>query len=238
MGLFDLFRSRRSRDDSESNAPADAGPERHQKLRDAWEAIETERFEDAASLAQQYTTSADSKLKLESKKLIALVHFRQQDYAAAAPLFKEVAAASDDAFEWFNVVTSATLAGDIPLGEEAFQQALKCQEAAGYSQQPSVPFMRLYFACALRDRGEHRRALAQIEELRSIYEQLKITDDHFLHMRGVPFLSQTMDVVVDVLRGLGDSFDANGWLDAFAEVVDDQGRAYLAMAKERLTNDE
>ena len=100
----------------------------------------------------------------------------------------------------------------------------------------SSPFIRQYYACALRDRGEFARAFEQVEELRAIYEQLKITDDTFVYIRGVPFLSHTMDVAVDVFRGLGDSFDWQQWVDAFAKNLDDEGREYLQSVKERLAS--
>jgi len=75
---------------------------------------------------------------------------------------------------------------------------------------------------------------SQIEELRSIYEQLKITDDTFVYIRGVPFLSHTMDVAVDVFRGLGESFAWSQWIDSFAEKLDDEGREYLESVAQRL----
>lgn len=214
----------------------DNKPERRPELRDAWRALETDELDTASSLAEKHVYALDADLARESKKIIALVQFRNKHYATAAPLFHEVAKSSTDAADWFNVCTSATLAGDVSLGEHAFQQALNSQQASGYAQQPSIPFMRQYFACALRDRHEYKKALEQIEELRAIYEQLKITDDTFVYIRGVPFLSHTMNVAVDVFRGLGGSFDASVWIDRFASKLDDEGREYLQMVKQRLVN--
>jgi tetratricopeptide (TPR) repeat protein len=173
-------------------------------------------------------------LSRQAKKFTALALFRKGDYAAAGDLFQELAADSHEAGDWFNVATSATLAGEIDLGERAFELACKCQEAAGYRQQPSLPLMRQWYAAALRDRGEFARSLRQIEQLRTIYEQLKITDDTFVYIRGVPFVSATMNVAVDVFRGLGDAFDGPAWIDAFARSLDDEGKQYLAEVKHRL----
>ncbi|MDE0937973.1 MAG: hypothetical protein OSA89_18840 [Mariniblastus sp.] len=233
MNLRDFFRFRRSRKDSDDAQP-DAEPLRRRELRNAWRALETEDFDTAAMLGQEHVNATDGELALESKKIVALAQFRKEHYSVATPLFQEIANSTNDVADWFNVVTSATLSDDINLGEHAFQQCLKCQESAGHSQQPSVPFMRQFYACALRDRGEFGKALEQIEELRSIYEQLKITDDTFVYIRGVPFLSHTMDVAIDVFRGMGDSFDPNGWIDSFASKLDDDGREYLQNVKERI----
>ncbi|MEZ6070023.1 MAG: hypothetical protein R3C10_07025 [Pirellulales bacterium] len=210
-------------------------PELRRELREVRLAFEVdEDFDKAIALAKPFLSSPDPELRLQAKKHIALSRFRKKEYREASQLFRELADGSSGAGDWFNVVTSTTLAGDIAAGEEAFKTTLECQEAAGYAQQPSVPFMRHWYACALRDQEEYGRALRQIEELRGMYEQLKITDDTFVYIRGVPFLSHTMDVAVDVFRGLGDSFDAVGWIERFATKLDDEGQQYLAELKSRI----
>lgn len=234
MGLRDFFKSRRNREGSDTNTASDGGAERRRELRDAWRALETEDFDSAINHAQEFMDAVDDALALESRKIVSLGQFRKENYSTAVPLFHEIAKTTNDVGDWFNVITSATMAGDIELGEHAFDQALRLQKSADYSEQPSVPFMRQYFACALRDRGEYEKALGQIEELRSIYEQLKITDDTFVYIRGVPFLSHTMDVAVDVFRGLDNTFDSIGWIDSFATKLDDEGREYLQTVKERI----
>ena len=91
-----------------------------------------------------------------------------------------------------------------------------------------------YYACALRGVSEHKLALIQINELRKIYEQLKITDSTFLYLRGVPFLSHTMDVAVDVFKGLGRDFSPKEWIDDFAKKLDEEGQQYLIEVQKTL----
>jgi tetratricopeptide (TPR) repeat protein len=213
-------------------------PELRRELREVRLAFEVdEDFDKAISLARPFLESSDDELRIQARRHTALSLFRKNNYSQALSLFRELAENSNEAGEWFNVVTSATLAGDIAGGEDAFEKAVKCQEVAGYSQQPSVPFMRHWYACALQDRKEYAKALHQIEELRTIYEQLKITDDTFVYIRGVPFFSHTMNVAVDVFRGLGSSFNAIGWIEAFARKLDEEGQTYLAEVKTRLMED-
>lgn len=210
-------------------------PELRKELREVRLAFEVdEDFDKAIALAKPFLSSADAELRRQAKKHIALSTFRKKEFQEASDLFRELADESADAGDWFNVVTSATLGGHIVDGEVAFQKALECQEAAGYTQQPSVPRMRHWYACALRDQQEYRRAFEQIEELRGIYEQLKITDDTFVYIRDVPFLPDTMDVTVDVFRGLGNAVDAVGWIERLAAKLDDEGQQYLEEVKNRL----
>ncbi len=237
MGLIDFFRSFRAPPGSDPEDSPESGPQRHRKLGKAWKALDSGNLDSAISLAGKHEKASDPRLKLESKKVTALALFKKENYAAAIPLFEEIAAFHDDTESWFNIVSSATLAGETALGEKAFQEALRCQEASGYSQQPGVPFLHYYYACALRDRGEFRKALPQIGELRTLYRQLKITDDHFLYARGVPFLSLAVELMVDVFRGIGASFDADRWLEDFATDLDDEGRAYLETVRANLAGE-
>ncbi|MAI71629.1 MAG: hypothetical protein CMM01_12030 [Rhodopirellula sp.] len=234
MGFFDFLKRRRKT--SSSNEDTSPGDKRHPQLRDAWLAFENANPDRALQLAEPYLTDIDRRLSTNAKKLVGLVHFRHNNYEEAFQLFRDVAATQNDAESWFNVVTAATLNGEIQSGREAFDNAVSARTREGASDGISIPFMRQYYACALRDQRQYHLAFQQITELRNIYEQLKITDDTFVYLRGVPFLSHTMDVAIDVFLGLGDSFDANGWIDSFASHVDDDGRAYLKAIKHRLND--
>ena len=234
MGLRDFFKRR-----SEKMPVGKEGrhqPVRRAELSEAWIALETNEPDRGVALAAPYMESADQELAADAKKIFALVRFRRNDYEGALLLFWDVVAVNDDSGNWFNVATAATLGGNIEVGREAFEHALTAQQQRPNPEELSIPFMRQYYACALRDRGEFFRSLEQIEELRSIYEQLRITDDHFVYLRGVPFLAHTMDVAVDVFRGLGESFIWSDWLDSFAERLDAEGREYLESVAERLAN--
>lgn len=234
LGLRDFLKRRR---EEPSTGQGEKRPEKHpRELRDAWLAFETDYPDRALQLAEPHLHSSNPDLAVDAKKLVALIHFRRRDYATALPLFRAVVTTHDDAGNWFNVCTAATLGGDIELGEQAFQQALAAQQRGAVSDGLSIPFMRQYYACALRDRGEFSKALIQIEELRSIYEHLKITDDTFVYIRGVPFLSHTMETAIDVFRRLGESTVWQRWIDSFAEKLDDEGREYLGSIKQRLAN--
>jgi tetratricopeptide (TPR) repeat protein len=160
--------------------------------------------------------------------------FRQGRYQEALSYFQKATEYSPDINDWFNVITSGTLSKNVEVGRDAFNKAVQIQLDTGHKEQPSIPVMRQYYACALRDIGKYELALEQINELRPIYEQLKITDTTFLHIRGMPFLSHIMDVAVDIFNGLDSSFNAHEWIDSFSSKLDDEGQEYLNEVKAKI----
>jgi tetratricopeptide (TPR) repeat protein len=203
-------------------------------LQRLWALLNDEKYQEVIDDATKLLNSLVPEVSIDANKLLGMAFFRQNKYAESVPFFEVVAANSNDVSAWFNIVTSATLSGDVQKGEAAFNKATQIQINDGYQQQPSVSFMRHYYACALRDIGEYERALAQINELRTIYEQLKITDSTFVYIRGVPFLSHFMDLAIDVFNGLGKNFNAESWISEFSEKLDEEGQEYLAEVKVKL----
>lgn len=232
MRIKDWFKKKHSQEGHQRQE--DSEPQQSEELSSARNALEQERFEDVLAETEPFLNSKNDVLRLEAYKLAGLAYFRSQRYEQATLHFQTVARSSTDATDWFNVVTSATLAGDFETGADAFDKALECQKEANYSQETSVPFMRYYYACALRDKSQWETALQQINELRKTYEQLHITDDTFVYIRGVPFLGQTLRVAIDVFQGLGRNADAETWFNSFAKNLDEDGRTLVEVYRSTL----
>lgn len=199
-----------------------------------WELLQNEKYEEVIPEAKKLLGHKSAPIAKDANKLIGMALFRQAKYQEALPYFQKATEYNPEINDWFNVITSGTLSKDVEVGRNAFDKAVQLQLDSGHKEQPSIPFMRQYYACALRDIGEYDLALEQINELRQIYEQLKITDTTFVYIRGVPFLSHTMDVAVDVFNGLGASFDAQEWIDSFSSKLDEEGREYLNEVKAKI----
>ena len=196
-------------------------------LQRAWDHLRAERFDAAIREATPHLPAAAPSLRREANKLCGLARFKGDDPEGALPHMEAAAEGSEQTEDWFNVVTTAALAGRVELAWQAFETAAECQERSGHTQQPPLPMMRYYFACALRDRGEFALAFEQIDALRETYGRLVTTDDTFVHMRGVPFLGQTLRLAEDVLRGLGNRVDGLAWLEQFAGPLDEEGQAMI-----------
>lgn len=199
-----------------------------------WELLQKGKYEEVLLEAKKLLRHQSKPIVKDANKLMGMALFRLAEYKEALPYFKKAAEYKPEVNDWFNVITSGTLSGDVEAGRKAFDKAVQLQLESGYKEQPSIPLMRQYYACALRDIGAYDLALEQINELRQIYEQLKITDTTFVYIRGVPFLSHTMDVAVDVFNGLGASFDAQAWIDSFSSKLDEEGQEYLKVVKARI----
>jgi len=184
--------------------------------------------------AKKFLDNKSKPIAKDACKLIGLSLFQQAQYQEALPYFQKTTEYNAEVNDWFNVMTAGTLSKNVEIGRVAFDKAVQLQLDTGHKEEPSIPFMRQYYACALRDIGEFALALEQINELRQIYEQLKISDTTFLYTRGVPFLSHTMDVAVDVFKGLGSSFNAIEWIDSFSSNLDEAGQEYLNEVKTRI----
>jgi len=232
VAIFDFFRKRddptkrstpprRIKDDGKrlSDFPV---------LRDAWLKFQTDYLDEAREIAERHVHAPDTKMAMEARKIVALVAFRQGQHQAALPMFEQVAAHTGKAADLFNVMTCAGTAGNVGRAQEAFDGVIHQYEGGDTEGVPPLPYIWYYHGCALRDGGHPDAALPMVQKLRPVYEQLKITDDTFLHIRGVPFLSHTMSLAVDIFRSTGEAADACAWIRDFARSLDEDGQSYLA----------
>lgn len=186
-----------------------------------------EKFDEIIIKALPLVSDKNKDTSDEAKLRIALSYFRKGNYKDSLVQFERIALEKNDVVSWFNVITSAILSNEVQKGKEAFEKALELQELSDYSQQPSVPFIRYYYACALNDIGLFSEALKQLDELKAIYMKLVITDDTFVYIRGVPFMSHSLDLARKVFKGLGIDFSHSDWLKELKEKIDDDGKEII-----------
>lgn len=196
------------------------------ELNKGWKALEEKSYESALTEALNYINSKNEKLKSEANKLAGLTYFHLKKPAEALPYFQTAAENSKNVNDWFNIVTAATLSKELELAQKALDKISKLNEKA--TEQPSVstPQAKFYFAHALCDVEEFPLAFEQLEWLRGIYETLKITDDTFVYIRGVPFLGHTMELADRIFIGLK-NFDKQTWIINFSKKLDEDGQKYL-----------
>lgn len=205
-----------------------AEPEFAPELDAGWAAMDEGNFDKAVKEALPHTKAANENLRAEANKLAGLAYFQLRDAKKALPHLKEVAAISDDASAWFNVVTSATLAGDLKQADDAMNKVNALMD--GKEIDPgdmSLPQARLYYGMALCDMNECDKAFEQLNWLRGFYEAYNITDDTFLYLRGMPLFPHAMQLMVRVFDGMDPKFDREKWVRDFAAKLDDQGRDYI-----------
>lgn len=194
----------------------------------ARKALENGQFAKVIEQAKAFLEAEDPASRQEAYRLIGLAYFRQDDFQRAREHFRTLVQTSEAVTDWFNFVITSALTHDLTTSKQALEKAFRLYESASDKTAMSIPWMRYYYACALRDGGHWPEALEQVEALRAVYEQLHITDDTFLAIRGIPFLKMTLELAMRVFWELGKDFDYVGWLKSFAEHLDEDGKALIA----------
>ncbi|CAJ1452442.1 unnamed protein product, partial [Effrenium voratum] len=144
---------------------------------------------------------------------------------------KEAAQERGNLQDWFNLMSIAACAGDAIQSQAAFEQL---EGLFAKSEEEFLPWPQVlqYHVCALRDGQCYGAAFGQVERMRQIYQQLGITDTHFLYIRGVPFFSTFLELAETVIKPLPD-VEWNAWLDELAKHVDDEGKQSIEEEAEK-----
>ncbi|OHX20086.1 hypothetical protein [Chromobacterium sphagni] len=127
------------------------------------------------------------------------------------------------------LATSSVMAGDVARGKTWLMKFDQLNHASR-----EVPCASAYvnFISALAQAGHARETLPYLAWLRELYRQLKITDDMFLHQRGVPFFHVFLENSWPLLRQCLDDKQLLDWHEAMLADLDEGGcaevRAWLA----------
>jgi hypothetical protein len=167
------------------------------------------------------------KLKGENQKtvakLLALSHFNKKESSLALPYFEFVAQNSNNSDDWFNVTTTAILSKEVDKGMDAFSKAIQLFQANPNPNNIPIGLMSFYVMQAFKDTEEFDLAFVQLMKLKDVYCSLRITDDHFVHMRGLPFLGQLLEVSKTIIENQKIK-DSGLWLKEFASGLDENGK--------------
>lgn len=173
-------------------------------------------------------------LPIEIKKLVALSYYHKKDYVFSLNLWQNIAADSDDVVSWFNVLSSHMALKQTVQGEEVFNKILKIHKGVkttgngeDFVPQLSIPFIRYYYACMLNDAGLNEGALKQLQELVKLYCEIKITDDTFLVIRGVPPMGNTLELAKKVFAGLNSDISCSDMIKELKSNVDRNGKKLI-----------
>lgn len=210
--------------------------EQHRQMEYFWDELHARHLDGLASKVKPFLQSDDPAIVQKALRLLGLEQFHQHEYAKALPYFAKLAEQTQNTTDWFNVVTSATLAGQLDQGEAAFDNAVKNHSRSDDAKQPSIAMLHYFYACALRDMKAYERAFEHVDVLRAIYGKLPNTSPEQLNLRGLAPVSHILDLFVDVLAESGDVPGAMVWLRHFARELDEPGRLAVDEAIVRLHN--
>ena len=192
------------------------------ELDHAYQLLQNGNFKEAISIAETFLKNEDLGIRITAKTLAALAHFRDGNYSAAASLYKRLAAITNEDQDWFNLCTSAVLAGQDELGDNAIEKATSKDGVLKTSQISSI-MMRYYYAQALADRGRFIKAKIELKVLLTVHGAISNTDTHYLLTTGYPTLSNSLDVCRKIYVGLNKDPEILKWLITLKNEVDEEG---------------
>ena len=111
--------------------------------------LQAQRLDGLEQQLRPLTTSKFRPVAQRAERMLGLVWFHQRKYTKALPIFEDLARQTNSLNDWFNVVTSATLGGEIARGAGAFERALERQRSqadeasADAAAQPSIAMLHL-----------------------------------------------------------------------------------------------
>ena len=204
-----------------------------ESLDDLWGKFRNNELEEVVNEVKELIEDDNLSNRSEALKLLGLSYFRLGKYDLAEQVFIEQTKDSKNSDDWFNLITSSTLNKNFELSDKAYQKAVEFYHKNGTEENIPIPQMCYYYMQGLRDAKEYQRAFIQLETLKKFYCTLVITDDTFLHMRGIPFLSHTMRASKEILENT-DKEKVRKFIDEFKNKIDDDGKEYLSEFEETI----
>ncbi len=167
----------------------------------------------------------------KTERQLALAYYYKADYKNSLKHFEHIAAQEETTENLFNVMTSYLALKDIGGARTVFGKiiethrgALSTGQGKNFVPQLCIPYLRYYYACGLVDAGAFEEAYIQLEELKKVYLCVRITDDTFLYMRGIPFFGRTLELAKKIFDGLNKEFKSSAFLEDLAAAVDADGQ--------------
>lgn len=171
-------------------------------------------------------TAEGKNVPSDVKQKLALSYYYKRDYAQSLKYFQEIAAEKENRENLFNVLMSALALKQTEYSGEIFNKLLNLRDRTDKNspRELGIPYIRFYYARGLYEAKLYAEAMEQIEELKKIYLCLKITDDTFLYIRGVPFLTQTLELAKNIFDARGLDFSHSSYLIELKQGVDEEGK--------------
>ncbi|UTH76622.1 hypothetical protein [Chromobacterium sp. IIBBL 290-4] len=221
MGIIKRLLGRSKTAELSAVKPAGTPPQ----LAPAVAALQGEEWAAAVRLAQPYLEAKEPALRADAYRLCALATSRQGQWGTAFSCWLKLFELEPNAHNALQLASVSVMAGEIARGQAWM---MKFDELNRQSREFSCAMAYANFASALAQAGHAAEALPYLTWLRELYRELKITDDMFLHQRGVPFFGAFLENSLPLLQTCLDDGELLAWYRAMLDDLDDAGRARLS----------
>lgn len=203
--------------DGEGNG---GGPDIAPELAPALEAMQAGRREAAIAAAAPHAERL-----ADASRLCALAYSAMQRYPEAFPYWLALFDKEPSAHNAVQLATTSVMCGEVERGEAWLQKA---SEVNHETHEQSDVAARVNFISALMQRGRLAEALPHLTWVRDVYGQVRITDSHFLYMRGIPFFPVFLEKSLDILKATQPAEAIEAWYAALDGKLDEEGDAQLS----------
>lgn len=211
---------------STSNFAIAADAPTPRELEAAVAAMQADQFAEAIELADPLRNHSDPALRADTLRLTALCLARLEKWEKAFDEYHALFAIERSALNALQLATTSVMAGELARGQTWFEKASQINID---TEEMPWPTLHTNFLSALGNAGQWAAGLPHIEWLRDMYQSVVISDDHFLFMRDMPFLSVFFEKSLPVLQASMSGQEVIAWYAAMAQHLDAEGQ-------EKITN--
>lgn len=188
------------------------------------EALQTGQYSEIVEFCDmEFEKSPQLKNDPKVVKILALAQFLLKNYDQSTEQYKVLTQNSTDIGDWFNLTTSAIMAGRTDEGLSAFDHTIELHKKYGTEDHLTPGMMTFYVMCAFRDADDHNQAYVQLDKLGEVYKELHVTDSGFLTQRGLPDFANLLIESIPILEKQPSQM-TQLWLKALYEKVDAPGQ--------------
>ncbi|MBM2885244.1 hypothetical protein JFK97_12655 [Chromobacterium phragmitis] len=221
MGILKRLLGRGQPADLRAARPAETPPQ----LEPAVAALQREDWPQALRLAQPHLEARSPAVRADAYRLCALASSRQAQWDTAFSCWMKLFELEPTAHNALQLASSSVMAGAVERGKAWM---MKFDELNRQSREFSCAMAYANFASALAQAGHAADAVPYLTWLRELYRELKITDDMFLHQRGVPFFGVFLENSWPLLRRCLDDGALLAWYQVMLDDLDPDGHATLS----------
>lgn len=203
----------------------EAEPATPEELLPALAALEDQRFQEAISLARAYCQHSTPAIRADAHRLCALAHSRLDRWQDGYDHYRALFGLESSAFNALQIATTLVMLKRLPEGQSWFDNAKQINGSS-----PEMPPGRLHtaFLSALEEAGELPAAQPHLDWLAGAYCELRITDDHFLWTRGMPFFGEFLRKSAPILLSYLPEPQVRAWYEEKLHSLDEPGRDALS----------
>ncbi|WAT14820.1 hypothetical protein [Xanthomonas fragariae] len=161
----------------------------------------------------------------DAQRLCALALSALDRYREAYPHWLALYELEPTAHSALQLATTSVMCNEIDRGEEWL---LTFDDLNAQERSTSPATARTSFLAALTRAGHGAHALPHLEWLREAYAGMSITDNHFLHVRGLPLFDAFLERSTPLLRECLPADALPGWYAQLQPSLDPPGQAAVA----------